>query len=578
MPNSFGSQGLIVATQAELVADYTAGFQTIYGSQINIGPETPDGQMIMIPIQTAVDVLQLLLQVYNSFNPDSALGTSLDQRVAINGISRKAGTFSTVSITLVLSQSVNLYGLDQSTQPVYTVADGAGIQYQLATTQLGIGPGTSSLLFVAATPGALSPTPNTITIPVSIVLGVTSINNPSAALSIGEDEESDADLRVRRAQSVSLSSQGYYNGLLAALLNVNGVTYAFIAENTGGTVDANGVPGHSIWVITAGSGAAADIAQAIYTKRNAGCGMYNSGGAGAQSYNITQADGTIFPVYWDSVVSQPLFYKFTATSLDGVTPPNIPAILGSLASLFVPGVAAQVNINEASTLIQEIDANTLVTNAGFSNGLTQYITLSGTPASGSFKLTYGGSSTAFINWNAAVGTIQTQVQTLPGLGSATVAGSLASSSLTIALNGVTNPTLIGMSSNNLQTSAPAAITLSFVASGYSSKLSPTAKNNQLVTSSPNFIALPIYVTGSNVVVTVSGGVVVSSLTLTSLSSQTLAAVGGYGTRTYAFVSNVSGGTIGASTGVYVAGAVKGTDIVSVTDSLDNIGSISIVVT
>src|SRR5271154_5687844 len=115
MPNSLGPTGLTLATQAELVTQYTTAFQNIYGTDINLGPETPDGQLMMIFIQSVLDLQDLLQQIYNSFDPDNAIGVVLDQRVSINGIQREAGTFTTTDITLILSQSVNLFGLDQST-------------------------------------------------------------------------------------------------------------------------------------------------------------------------------------------------------------------------------------------------------------------------------------------------------------------------------------------------------------------------------------------------------------------------------------------------------------------------------
>jgi uncharacterized phage protein gp47/JayE len=388
MPNSLTAQGLTLNTQAELVQLYTTAFQNIYGTDINLGPETPDGQLMMIFIQSVLDVQDLLMQVYNSFDPDNAVGVVLDQRVALNGIVRKSGTFTTTDITLVLSQSVNLYGVDQTVNPVYTVSDNAGNQWELLTTQLGTGPGSEVFLFQAATPGALTTTPNTITVPVTVVLGVTSINNPTTYATLGTNEESDAALKIRRQMSVSIPSQSFYNGLLAALENIDGVTFASIVENDTGTTNVDGVPGHSIWVIVAGTGAAASIANAIYTKRSAGCGIYNSGDSGAQSYSITQLDGSVFVVYWDTVIPENLFIKFTTTSLNGSTPPNIAAIRSGLPTSFVPGVNAQVNINELSSLVQGIDPNTLVTLAGFSttyNG-TYTNTLSPTNANYQFAV------------------------------------------------------------------------------------------------------------------------------------------------------------------------------------------------
>jgi hypothetical protein len=362
MPNAIGATGLTTATQTELVNQYTAAFQLIYGADIDLDQDSPDGQLMYDFVQSVLDLEDLLTQIYNGFDPDNAIGAVLDQRVAINGIQRQAGTFTITDITIGTSQSVNLYGLDQTLQPVFTVSDASGNNYQLQVTQLGFNPGAggSALLFQAENPGALTPTPNTITVPVTIILGVSSINNPTAASSIGLNEESDAALRVRRQQSVSLSSQGYLKGLLAALENLTGMSAAFVYENTSNATNGDGVPGHSIWVIVSGTATALSIATAIYGKRNAGCGMY-----GAISYVLTQVDGTLFTVFWDTVVQENLFIKFNVLSINGTGVPNIAAIRAGLVTKLVPGVFAEVNINELATVVQTIDPNTLVVSAGF---------------------------------------------------------------------------------------------------------------------------------------------------------------------------------------------------------------------
>lgn len=361
MPNSLGPLGLTTATQTEVLGNLTTAMQNIYGATINLASDTPDGQWINIIVQTVLDLQDLLTQVYNSFDPDNAIGVVLDQRVAINGIQRQAGTFSVTNVTVTTSTSVNLYGLDQTDQPVYTVSDNAGNLWQLQTTQLGLSSGANVLAFQADVPGALLTTPNTITVQVTIVLGVSSVNNPASQTTIGLNEESDAALKIRRQQSVSLASQGYLAGLLAALLNINGVSNAFVYENKTDAPDGDGVPGHSIWVIVAGSGAPSSIANAIYTKRNAGCGMF-----GSQTFTITQVNGLPFIVLWDDVVAEDLFIEFDATSLDGVNNPQTAAIIAYLVANYLPGVNAEVNINQLATLVQQADPNTLVTNAGFS--------------------------------------------------------------------------------------------------------------------------------------------------------------------------------------------------------------------
>lgn len=361
MPNAVTAAGLTTATQQELVAQFTAAMQAIYGSDINLDQDTPDGQMMMIYIQSVLDVLDLVRQVYNMFDPDNAIGAVLDQRVSINGIQRQAGTYTITNITVVTSQALSLYGLDQDTQPVFTVSDNAGNHWQLRVSQTPSGPGTYVYAFQSATPGANLTIPNTITVPVTIVLGVVSVNNPTTYTTLGISEESDAVLKVRRQRSVSLASQGYRAGLLAALQNINGISSAFVYENLTDSTDGDGLPGHSIWVVVSGTASSADIANAIYTKRNAGAGMF-----GSISYVITQEDGSSFVVYWDIVVAQTLYTRFTVTSLDGINAPNIAAIRSGLVSSFVPGVNQKVNINDLATLVQAIDPNSLVTGAGFS--------------------------------------------------------------------------------------------------------------------------------------------------------------------------------------------------------------------
>lgn len=414
MPNSLGPSGLQTATRAELITLLTTGFQAIYGADINVSSDTPDGQLINLIVQLGLDYEDLLATAYNGMNPDNAIGVVLDQRVAINGIQRQAGTFTVTPVTITVSNALNLYGLDQSDQPVFTVADNAGNKWELQETQHIGAPGANVYNFQAATPGANLTTPNTINVPVTIVLGVTAINNPTTFTTLGLNEETDAALKIRRSKSVSLSSQGYLAGLLAALENINGVTSAFVYENDNDETNIDGVPGHSIWVIIAGTADAALIAQAIYTKRNAGCGMF-----GLIEFSITQVDGTFFTVRWDTVDTEELFMKFTATSIDGVNPPNISAIRAGLVNSFVPGVNEEVNINQLATLVQKIDSNTLVTNAGFSLASTGPFTNTLSPSSKKNQFTVQASDIIIIPLvllPASSSIVHGQSQTFSGYG------------------------------------------------------------------------------------------------------------------------------------------------------------------
>lgn len=559
MPNILDATGLQVKTRDELVTYFTEQYQAIYGNDINLESNSPDGQMMNIFIQAILDQQDLAVQIYNSFDPDNAIGTVLDQRVTINGIQRQEATYSETAITVVLSESVNLYGLDGLTpgeartdgNEVYTIADNAGNRWQLKTSQLGVGPGSFSYTFIAVLPGAQLTTPNTITTQITIVLGVTSVNNPSIQTVVGENEESDAALRLRRQKSVSLASQGYLRGLLAALENITGVTSAFVYENTSSATDSDGIPGHSIWVVVSGNADDADIAEAIYTKRNAGCGM-----KGDITYTITQVDGSPFIVKWDEVITRSVFIKMTATPINTLIPVSVQLIRDGVSDTLIPEVNEVLNINQVATIAQTADPNALLTNVGLSTGVEQTLTLSGVAASGTFKINYNGNQSAAINWNDNIATIQTKIQAITGLSAATVTGSIASQSLVFDLSALANvEALLYVVDNTLQTSAPAAITFSYDAD-YQTTLATPNKANQFAVTEPNVIVLPI-------------SLLPAASAVNTTETVQFVAAGGYGAFTYSLAVNNSGATINATSGLYTAGASSGADTVRATDKLGN---------
>lgn len=364
MPNQLTSQGLVTKTYEEILTELEARFRQIYGNDINLDSDTPDGQMIGIFAQAAKDNLDLLAEIYSSFNPDAAIGRTLDERCAINGIKRLGGTFSVTPISVTTDRAVTLAGLDAASEDLdgegFTVADNANVQWILLDTVSLPGAGTHVLNFRAKEPGAILTTPNTITTPVTVVLGIESVNNPSAQSVVGLDEETDAELRLRRQKSVALSSKGYRDGLLAALLNISGVTSAFVYENNTGATDADGIPSHSIWCIVSG-GEDEDIARAIYSKRNAGCGM-----KGDVTVPIVQADGTVFDVLFDRTETEAAYIKFTLSPITGRTVLNSTYIKEEIVKRYTLGVYETANTNRLATVVQEIEPNALVTNAGLS--------------------------------------------------------------------------------------------------------------------------------------------------------------------------------------------------------------------
>lgn len=386
MPNSVGPDGLQIQTVAEIIDEIESGTPdypgmfAIYGSNINVNPNSPDGQMINIVAQAKRDMEEFIQQVYDSFDPDQAVGVSLDRDCAYNGVFRNAGTYTLTNVTVVASQAVTLAGLDTAPNAPFTVSDATGNLFWLISTYSFSGAGTQVLAFQAAVLGPVTPTTNTITTIVTITLGITSVNNPTAATSIGTAEESDAALRIRRANSVAISSKGYFASLYGALIDTTGVTSVNLIENdTAGTV--GGIPSHSIWTIVAG-GTDAAVGAVIYAKRNAGCGM-----KGSTTVDITQVDGSTFTVAFDRPTAEDLYIQLNMTAITG-SAPAASYVRTQLVALSTYNIGQSAFASQITTLLETIAPNCYFDTVNVSpDGVTWTALLAPTGVDYQFSLT-----------------------------------------------------------------------------------------------------------------------------------------------------------------------------------------------
>lgn len=318
MSNEINENGISIESLQEIIDNLTTAFKNIYGQDISVEQSTPDGQMINIFAQAKRDVLELAVQIYDSFNAETVTGRAQDALYKLIGLYRQSSQFSFVQVNVTVSESCSLQGLDDNitvqNATGYTVSDTNGNNFILSNS-VDLQPGTHLLEFRAAQVGAIQVLPNTITNMVTIVRGVSSVNNPSNEYLTGNDEETDADFRVRFNRSRSISGRGFGDSLLAALLNLNLVTDARVSQNRTDTVNEDGTPAHCVWVIVEG-GSNEDIADVIYANVTDGCNM-----RGDVSVVVQKSNGLVETIKFDRPVSQPLYIKatlknLTTTSLD----------------------------------------------------------------------------------------------------------------------------------------------------------------------------------------------------------------------------------------------------------------------
>lgn len=307
--NFIDAQGLTIQTLTQIVAELETGFKTIYGQDINLDANSPDAQMINLFAQAKIDVLDAISQVYNSFSPTAAVGAVLDQRCAINGVVRQGATNTVIEAVVLCDRVTTLVGLSSDSGTPFTIADGQGNNFLLVDDQATV-IGSNTFQFIAEVAGAVAAVPNTVTTIATVTLGALSVNNPDDPITQGTNEETDAQLRFRRQRSVALPSSGYIEGLTSGLLAILNVVDAKVYENTTGITDVNGIPGHSIWCVVDGGDDDA-IAQVIYVKRNAGCGM-----KGDEEVAVLQPNGFNIQIKFDRPELIDLYIELTLTSID----------------------------------------------------------------------------------------------------------------------------------------------------------------------------------------------------------------------------------------------------------------------
>ena len=241
-------------------------YRSIYGSDVYLNADSQDGQWIAIIAQAIYDSMAVAAAVFNSFSPATGQGTGLSRNVKINGITRRAATFSTVDLTVVGQAGTVI----QNGQ----VQDTLGQKWNLPTPVIIPVSGSITVTATADVSGAVKASANTVNQIYTPTLGWQTVTNPLAA-TVGVAVETDAELRQRQQYSTALPSRSIMDGTIGAMADVSGVIRYRGYENDTGTDDVNGIPGHSISMVVDGGDSQA-IAEAIARHKTPGTGTFGT--------------------------------------------------------------------------------------------------------------------------------------------------------------------------------------------------------------------------------------------------------------------------------------------------------------
>lgn len=312
MSLTFTPEGLTIQTYEEIYAELAAGYRAIYGADINLDPDSPDGQRVGIEAKARLDMQAFALALYNQFDPDFSAGEMLNKIIKLAGITRRPTSRSQVDVTVTTDRDLTL-------PSGYAVEDDLGQQW-VTTSAEALTTGANTVTLVAEDFGAVEAEAATVTTQATIVIGVVSVTNVAAA-TVGRDEETDAELRIRRNQSLESPATSTRGGMYAAIGNLTGVTDLQVYENDTDTTDAGGVPAHSLWCVIEG-GTVADIVETIVKNKTGGTGLLGTV-SGTYDETLIRPDGTeyvlVHTAVFDRPAEVPLYITADVTAVNGAT-------------------------------------------------------------------------------------------------------------------------------------------------------------------------------------------------------------------------------------------------------------------
>lgn len=258
--------GISAPTYADVLDYLKDKYRAIYGPDTYLDDDSQDGQLLAVFTASINDANATTVAVYRSFSPATAHGDALASNVKINGIAKKAASFSSADLLIVGQAGVTITN---------GIAKDANNNQWTLPASVTIPPGGSITVTATCTSlGAISAAAGTINQIGTPTLGWQTVTNPAAA-ALGAPIESDAALRQRQTVSTALPSLTVLDGIRGAVSNVAGVTRLRAYENDTATTDSNGLPPHSISLVVEG-GDSTDIANAIAVKKTPGSPTYGT--------------------------------------------------------------------------------------------------------------------------------------------------------------------------------------------------------------------------------------------------------------------------------------------------------------
>lgn len=339
--------------------------KAIYGQDIDLSQDTPDGQYVAIDAKIISDLQDLALYVYNSFDPDFAQGVQLDRLLKLLARTRIPAKKSSLDVNITVGETVTL-------DSDYTITDDLGQNWIIQNSQ-DVLTGTTLVTFLSEDYGSISLDSNSTFEQVTIIPQVTNLDNPSPAV-VGRDEETDQQLKTRRNRILEINSFSTIGGIVGKILALDNVDDCIAYENKTNVYDPIlDLNGNTYWLIVKGG----DVSQIIET-----IAKYKTGGAdtkgsvtGTYTETFTRSNGTtrqyIHEMSFDRPTQTEIYITLDVTKRNATDVIDTQAIKNVLTALDF-NIAQNLTVTELYSYVYQAGNNFIANNLQLSKDNITY--------------------------------------------------------------------------------------------------------------------------------------------------------------------------------------------------------------
>lgn len=320
--NFIDETGVIVADTSAQQAEIEAEYQAVFGADLDLDPETPEGILIAAEATSRAGIATNNAQLANQINPNRAGGTFLDALWALTGGARAAAAPST------FSTPPDLTGVSGTLIPAGTrAANSDGDEFE-SLAPVTITGGVASVAFASVETGAIVCGIDDLTTIITSILGWETITN-SVAATLGTATQSDISARSERNGTLGAQGSGLAVAVFSAVRAVADVTSLTFRENeTASPISATppdnvDLVANSIWVCVSG-GTDAAVASALLGAKSGGCN-WNNGNSGnpISEVVVDPTSGQSYTVLFDRPELIPVLYEVTILSSTVTNPSDV---------------------------------------------------------------------------------------------------------------------------------------------------------------------------------------------------------------------------------------------------------------